>query len=388
MMILENGLTEVKGISTLGKVIGVKKSGKKDFAVIYSDIKCNAAAVYTKNNVKGAPLIVTKKHLKDGKAQAVAVISGVANVCTGKKGIEDAEQIAKSVSEELDIQKEDVIVAQTGVIGEFTPMDKFEKGVKGIKYELDIYSKNVAEAIMTTDKIIKEIAVKVGNVTIGAISKGSGMIHPNMATMLCFIVTDADISSSKLNSMLKSSVNESFNMVSVDMDTSTSDMVTLMANGKAGKVDEKEFQQGLDFVCKEMAKQIAKDGEGATKLIEVNVNGAKTETDAKKLAKKVVTSNLVKSAMFGNDPNWGRLMCAIGNSGVKFDETKVEIKVNGYLIVENGIAADFDPKLVSKALDQDKVVVNIYINEGDSNATAWGCDLTYDYVKINAEYHT
>ncbi len=376
-----------KGFEALGKSIGVKKSGKPDFAVIYSDKLCNAAAVYTKNAVKGAPLAITKEHLKDGKAQAIVINAGIANVCTGKKGVQDAGTTAKLAAKELNIKTTDVLVASTGVIGAYLPMDKIKKGVKGIKKQLSKKHK-AAEAILTTDLIEKEVYVKEDNFTIGAIAKGSGMIHPNMATMLCFIQTDADIPSNKLNMMLKKSVDKSFNMVSVDMDTSTSDMCILMANGYAGEVNESKFQKALDFVCVELAKKIAADGEGATKLIEVIVKNTKDKNSAKKLAKAIVSSNLFKCAVYGNDPNWGRIFGAMGNSGAKFDESKVDVYFADKAIVKNGVSINFNCKEIKKIMGKKELKILVDLKEGKEKATAYGCDMTEDYIKINADYHT
>ncbi len=387
MKLLKNNVCAPKGFTAVGKPIGIKKSGKPDFAVIYSEVMADAAAVYTSNKVKGAPLIVTKKHLSDGKARAIVVNSGVSNVCTGKKGIKDAEDMAKFVGNELGINPKDVVVASTGLIGAYLPMEKIKNEIKGIKNELHIESK-VAKAIMTTDIVEKEIAIKVDNFIIGAIAKGSGMIHPNMATMLCFITTDAKMPSKKLIAMLKNSVNKSFNMMNVDMDTSTSDMAVILANGMAGKANETKFQNALDFVCIEMAKKIAKDGEGATKLIEVSAKNAKTEEDAKKIAKSIVGSNLVKCAIFGKDVNWGRLMCAIGNSGAKFNESNIDIYFDSEKIVENGKGSNYDAKKVKKIMDKDNLKIVVDLKQGNGNATAYGCDMSYDYIKINAEYTT
>ena len=347
----------------------------------------DAAAVYTSNKVKGAPLIVTKSHLKNGKAQAIVVNSGIANVCTGKKGLEDAGETAKLAARELGIKENDVVVASTGLIGAYLPMDKIRSGLKNIKSHLSTNSE-VAKAILTTDTLEKEIAVNVDNFTIGAIAKGSGMIHPNMATMLCFITTDAKISSKKLDKFLKNSVNKSFNMMSIDMDTSTSDMVAILANGLAGSVDEKKFQEALDYVCTEMSKKIARDGEGATKLIEVEVKNAMTRSDAQKLAKSIITSNLVKCAIFGNDPNWGRLMCAMGNSNAKFKENLVDIYFEKEKIVSSGTSSNFNPGEVKKLMNADALKITIDIKQGKENAIAYGCDMTYGYIKINARYST
>ncbi len=387
MKLLKNNVCAPKGFTAAGKPIGIKKSGKPDFAVIYSEVMADAAAVYTSNKVKGAPLIVTKKHLSNGKAQAIVVNSGVSNVCTGKKGVKDAEDMAKFIGNELGINPKDVVVASTGLIGAYLPMEKIKNGINGIKNELGI-SSNAAKAILTTDLAEKEIAVKADNFSIGAIAKGSGMIHPNMATMLCFITTDAEMPSKKLSKMLKNSVNKSFNMISVDMDTSTSDMAVILANGMAGKADEAKFQNALDFACIEMAKKIAKDGEGATKLIEVNAKNAKTEEDAKKIAKSIIASNLVKCAIFGKDVNWGRIMSAMGNSNAAFNENEVDVYFDDKKIVENGKGANYDAEKIKKIMDKDNLKITIDLKNGKGNATAYGCDMSYNYIKINAEYTT
>ena len=387
MKILENNISAPQGFTALGKRVGIKSSGKLDMAVIFSEKKASAAAVYTKNKVKGAPLIVTKEHLKDNKAQAIIINSGVANVCTGKKGIEDAREMAKALSSELGISKEDVLVSSTGLIGAFLPMDRILKGIKGVKKELSKDSK-AAEAILTTDSAIKEIAIKVNNFTIGAIAKGSGMVHPDMATMLCFITTDAEIAPTKLKKFLKNSVDKSFNMTSVDMDTSTSDMAVIMANGVAGKVNQIDFQKALDHVCMHLAREIARDGEGATKLVEVNAVNAKTEDDARKAAKAVISSNLVKCALFGNDPNWGRILCAIGNSGANFDEGNIDIYFGSHKIVSNGTSTGFSRHEVKGEMAKKELVIKIDMKQGKHGAKAFGCDMSIDYIKINALYTT
>ncbi len=387
MKLLSNNVCAPKGFKALSKLIGIKRSKKLDFAVIFSNVPADAAAVYTSNKVKGAPLIVTKKHLKNGKAQAIVINSGIANVCTGKKGIKDAEDTAKLVGNELGINSKDVLVASTGLIGVFLPMKKIKNGIKNIKNELHL-SSDVAKAILTTDSVKKEIAIKVDNFTIGAIAKGSGMIHPNMATMLCFITTDAKIPQKKLSSFLKNSVNQSFNLISVDMDTSTSDMAVILANGIAGKVNEKKFQSALDYVCIELAKKIAKDGEGATKLIEVEVKNANTKSNAKKLAKSIISSNLVKCAVFGNDPNWGRILCAMGNSGAEFNENLVSIFFGKELIVKNGIEAGFNLAKVKDIMNKDTLKITVNMTQGKEKATAYGCDMSIEYVNFNAKYST
>lgn len=386
MNTLKGNITAVDGFTALGKCIGIKK-GKKDFAILYSDNLCSAAAVYTKNKVKGAPLYVNMKHLEDGKAQAIVINSGISNVATGKKGLDDAFMTCKLAAEELGINSKDILVASTGIIGKMLPMELIKKALKGVKKELK-KSNDAAEAILTTDTMKKEIAVDFNGFTIGAIAKGSGMIHPNMATMLCFITTDADFSSKELKESLIKAVDESFNMISVDMDTSTSDMVILMSNN-TNKTDKKKFEEGLMFICKEMAKKIVFDGEGATKLIEVTVKNAQSNLDAKKIAKSIVGSNLVKCAMFGNDPNWGRIISAIGNSDAHFKEDKLDILVQGKLIVENGVEVkDFDVEEISKLLKNDEVKIIVDLNIGKGEATAYGCDMSYDYVQINSQYHT
>ena len=386
MKIAKGNITAVKGFTALGKCIGIKK-GKKDFAIIHSKKLCSAAAVYTKNKVKGAPLYVNIDHLKNGKAQAIVINSGNSNVATGKKGIKDAYETCKLAAKELGINKKDVLVASTGIIGKKLPIELIKKGIKGSKKKLKKIN-NAAEAILTTDTVKKEIAIKTKSFTIGAIAKGSGMIHPNMATMLCFITTDADLSSKELKKCLVNSVNESFNMISVDMDTSTSDMVVLLSNNTK-KANKNEFQAALTFVCKEMAKKIAADGEGATKLIEVIVKNSASKQDAKKIAKSIVSSNLLKCAMFGNDPNWGRIMCAIGNSNANFKENKLNISLQNKLIVKNGVEIkNFNEKAISKLLISDTVKITVNLNLGKEKATAYGCDMSYDYVQINAAYHT
>ena len=386
MKIISGSIENVHGIKAYTATVGLKTSGKKDFAVIYSEKLANAAAVFTKNKLKAAPLIVTENHLKDGKAQAVVINSGIANAGTGKQGITDAEETCLIAAKELGINKKHVVVASTGVIGKALDMEKIKKGLSLAKSRLK--KESISDGIMTTDTKKKELAVKIGKITIGAAAKGAGMIHPNMATMLCFICTDAEIGSGELASMLKSSVDKSFNMISVDGDTSTNDMAIILANGMAGKISNKEFQEALDFICIELAKKIAADGEGATKLVEVEVKGAITEEDAKKAAKSIISSNLVKAALFGNDPNFGRILCAIGNSGASFSEGKIDVYFGDKKIVGSGLKADFNAKEASDAMKKEKLKILVDLNQGKSKATAWGCDLSYEYVKINADYHT
>ncbi len=386
MKFLKDNVAAVEGFTALGKHIGIKK-GKKDLAVIYCDKVCSTAAIYTKNKVKGAPLHVNMAHLKDGKAQAIVINSGNANVATGQAGIDDADEMCAMAAAELKIRKQDVLLASTGIIGKPLPMDIIRKGMKGLARDLK-KSHHAAEAIMTTDTLKKELAVKSDTFTIGAIAKGSGMVHPNMATMLCFITTDADFPAKELKKFLAKAADESFNMISIDTDTSTSDMVILMSSNTKN-TDRKSFQDALTYVCREMAIKIAADGEGSTKLIEVQVKNAKAEKDAKKIARMVVSSDLVKCAMFGNDPNWGRIICAAGNSDAHFEEDKVDIYLQGKAIVKNGIEVEnFDKRKISKLLRSDKVNIIIDLKSGRREATAYGCDMSYDYVQINAEYST
>ncbi|HVA10967.1 MAG TPA: bifunctional glutamate N-acetyltransferase/amino-acid acetyltransferase ArgJ [Candidatus Dormibacteraeota bacterium] len=385
---LSGGFSNIPGFSSLGKHIGIKHGGK-DFAVLFSDKVCTAAAVYTSNQIQGAPIIVNKQHLANNMAQAVVVNSGRANVATGEQGIKNAEETAALAAAELGIKAEDVLVCSTGVIGPQLPMEKIRDGLKGIKQDLGT-SDDFADAILTTDTRKKEICVTSGGFTIAGCAKGSGMIAPDMATMLAFIATDADINGPELSKLLKSCVDSSFNMMSVDMDTSTSDTVIIMANGSVS-VDIEQFRDVLEYVCQELAKMIARDGEGATKLIISETRGAFSQSDARKVAKSIVTSNLVKTAVYGNDPNWGRLMMALGNSRAqKIEQDKIQIRINQTLIVNGGKAAsDYDAKTLSTILSSSQeIVIAIDLNLGNYAAEAYGCDMSEDYIKINAEYTT
>lgn len=385
---LSGGFSNIAGFSTLGKHIGIKHSGK-DFAVLFCDKVCTAAAVYTSNQIQGAPIIVDKQHLANNMAQAVVVNSGNANVATGEQGIKNAEETTALAAAELGIKADDVLVCSTGVIGPQLPMEKIRDGVKGIKQDLGT-SDDFAEAILTTDTRKKEICVTADGFTIAGCAKGSGMIAPNMATMLAFIATDADIAGPELTKLLKSCVASSFNMMSVDMDTSTSDTVIVLASG-AVSVDIEQFQEALLYVCQELAKMIARDGEGATKLITCETRGASSQSDAKKVAKSIISSNLVKTAIYGNDPNWGRLMMALGNSqSEKIEQDKIQIWINQTSIVDGGKAAsDYDAKKLSTILSSSQeIAITIDLNLGNYAAEAYGCDMSEDYIKINAEYTT
>jgi glutamate N-acetyltransferase/amino-acid N-acetyltransferase len=386
--VLSGGLSNIDGFSSLGKSIGIKAEGK-DLGILFSEKVCSAAAVYTKNSVKGAPLYITKEHLADAKAQAIVVNSRVANVARGALGNINAKKTTELVARELGINQSDVLVASTGVIGPQLPMDKIEAGIKGIKAELKPDG-DFAEAILTTDTHKKEICVDYGSFKIAAAAKGSGMIAPNMATLLVFIATDALVAPDKLEQALKASVDKTLNMTSIDTDTSTSDMAIIMANGKAQDADYQEFCKALDYVCLEITKMIVMDGEGVTKLITCEIQGAASEEDAKKAAKAVIDSPLVKTAVYGNDPNWGRLMMAIGKSGADIHEEKVSILVNSESIAEGGKASDtYDgEKLTQLFKDNEEINFVINLGTGEASATAYGCDLSEEYIRINAEYTT
>jgi len=389
--ITHQGLDQVPGFRCLGKRAGIKKQGK-DLAVLYSATLCQTAAVYTQNKVKGAPLYITREHLSDGQAQAVIVNSGNSNVATGQKGLEDAEQMTVWVAEELQIPKQNVLVASTGVIGKALPMEAIQSGIKGIGLELTHHSSSTdfSEAIMTTDTVKKQICIQTPGFSIAGTAKGSGMIHPNLATMLAFIATDAALPSSTLQKMLQSAVHDSFNMISVDSDASTSDMVIVMANGLAGPADESLFSQALNKICLELAKIIARDGEGATKLLVVDVLQAASDRDARTIARAVADSTLFKCALFGNDPNWGRILCAMGNTMATFDQERLSIRINEQTVFNAGREiAEFNKERISKMMQAGKeILITINLNAGHNRATAYGCDLSYDYVKINAEYTT
>lgn len=405
MQEIEGGVTAPLGFKANGVIANIKghNTTKKDLAAIVSQVPCTCAATYTQNKVKGAPLTVTKKHLKNGQAQAIICNSGNANTCNAN-GIEIAEGACDLLAKELHMDPSDVVVASTGVIGQPMTLDPFEKHihelVSGLKED---GSDDAANAIMTTDTHKKEYAVafKIGDTTchIGAIAKGSGMIHPNMATMLAFVTSDVDISREMLEMMVHDVVNDTFNMVSVDGDTSTNDMLVVMCNGLADNkkivIKDKHYQimkEALYYICESLSKGIAKDGEGATKLLTCNTHNARTLHDAKTVAKSVITSSLFKAAMFGKDANWGRILCAIGYAPADIDITKVEVLLSsaqGSIIVcKNGAGVPFSEGKALDILSEDEIVIDIDLHDGDYMATAWGCDLTYDYVKINGDYRT
>ncbi len=402
--LINGGVCAASGFMASGTHCGIRKNKtKKDLALIYSESVATAAAVYTTNLVKGAPLTVTKNHISDGRAQAVICNSGNANTCNAN-GIEIAEQMSKLVSDALKISANDVVVASTGVIGQ--PLD-IKPIANGIPVLADTLSSDgslsTAEAIMTTDTISKEIAVEFtvgGKVCrMGGIAKGSGMIHPNMATMLVFITTDVAISAEMLQKALSGDIQNTFNMLSIDGDTSTNDMVTVLANGKAGNAeitaegdDFNVFMKALNTVTVNLCRVIAGDGEGATKLIECKVSGADTLDTAKTVAKSVVCSSLLKAAMFGADANWGRVLCAIGYSGAAVDVNKIDVSFvstkGEILVCQSGAGVDFSEEKAKEILLQKEIIIDVRLNDGEYSSAAWGCDLTYDYVKINGDYRT
>lgn len=407
MKIIDDGtVTLPKGFYGAGGHVGIKKE-KKDLALIYSEVDALAVGTFTQNVVKAAPVLWDKMVVENyDSARVIAINSGVANACTGDEGIYNNELFASKVADNFGVKKEEVLICSTGVIGKQLPMDKIIEGIAKVKALLNNDQKSgeiVAQSIMTTDTKPKHIAVTIelgGKiVTIGACCKGSGMIHPNMATMLGFITTDCNISKELLNKALKEIIADTFNMVSVDRDTSTNDTVLLLANGLANNEkitsendDYYKFKEALYYVNEYLAKAIAGDGEGATKLLEVQVHGANSIKQAKVIAKSVCTSPLVKTAVYGNDANWGRLLCAMGYSGEEFDPYNVDLSIaseHGTLqLVTKGMATDYSEELATKILSSSKVKAIIDIHNGEYKATAWGCDLTYDYVKINADYRS
>ncbi|MCD2492851.1 bifunctional glutamate N-acetyltransferase/amino-acid acetyltransferase ArgJ [Lacrimispora sp. NSJ-141] len=407
MKTVDGGVTAPKGFKAAGVHAGIKKSGKKDMALIYSEVPCLAAGVFTTNVVKAAPVKWDQKVVCESPfAQAVVVNSGVANACTGKEGYECCTEMAAETGKALGIPKESVLVASTGVIGAQLPMDAIRSGIGKMAPILGCERSDArlaAEAIMTTDTKPKEIAVEVelGGKTavVSGMGKGSGMIHPNMATMLCFLTTDACITRKMLQKALSADVKDTFNMISVDGDTSTNDSVVLLANGMAGNPEITEegedygsFCEALHEVMTALSKMIAGDGEGSTCLFEVKVSGAPDKEAARTLAKAVVTSSLTKAAVFGRDANWGRILCALGYSGVSFDPEKVDIwlesRAGKLKIVENGTAAGYEEEEATRILSENEVTAIADVGAGDYSATAWGCDLTLDYVKINADYRS
>ena len=401
--IVDGGICAPQGFSANGVHCGIRKNRtKRDLALIMSSEKAACAATYTTNLVKGAPLTVTKNNIADGYAQAVICNSGNANTCNAN-GIEVAEEMCRLVAEETGIDAKDVVVASTGVIGQPLDVTPIKNSMAELYKGLGNHSDFASEAILTTDLVKKEIAVSFTlggkECKIGGIAKGSGMIHPNMATMLVFITTDAAITPKMLQKALSTDIKNTFNMVSIDGDTSTNDMVCVMANGMAGNTlidsegeDFETFAKALNTVTVYMCRMIASDGEGATKLLECSVSGAESESIAKTVAKSVICSSLLKAAMFGADANWGRVLCAIGYSGADVDVNKIDVafssKEGTIEVCKNGSGVNFSEEIAKKILLEKEINIIIGLNDGSASATAWGCDLTYDYVKINGDYRT
>ncbi|MBR5247734.1 MAG: bifunctional ornithine acetyltransferase/N-acetylglutamate synthase [Lachnospiraceae bacterium] len=407
MKIIEGGVTAAKGFEAAAVAAGIKYQNRTDMALVYSTVPCKAAGTFTSNVVKAAPVVWDKQVVEESPyVQAVVVNSGIANACTGQQGLDCCKAEAEKAAQVLDIPASAVLVASTGVIGMQIPVDRITAGIellaaaKATGLEAGF---NAAKAIMTTDTVPKQVAVTVEiggkEVTIGGMCKGSGMIHPNMCTMLGFVTTDVNISKELLTKAVKASVADSFNMISVDGDTSTNDTLLVMANGLAGNEEITEegadfdtFCQALNEINITLAKKMAGDGEGATALLETKVINASTKEDAKILAKSVICSSLTKAAIFGHDANWGRILCALGYSGAQFDPENVDLyfrsKSGSMQIFGNGTACDYSEEEATKILSDPEVTILVDMHMGDACATAWGCDLSFDYVKINADYRS
>ena len=394
-------ITAPKGFKAAGVKAGIKKSGKEDVAVIFSETPANVAAVFTTNAMAAAPVVVSRRNAAKGVVRAIVVNSGCANASTGKQGIMDAQAMAHITASQLGVKDDEVLVASTGVIGENLPMGKVSEGIKLATAELSEKGGPMAQlAIMTTDTFAKGRAYEfeLGGVTarIGGMAKGAGMIHPNMATMLCFITTDLAVSPAALKQALNDAVNLSFHMITVDGDTSTNDMVCVLANGQAGNktIDDiasaeyKQFAEILKNICIYLAQQVVRDGEGATKFLEIKVKGAASFADAKAAAMAIAKSPLVKTAFFGQDSNWGRIICAVGYSGAKVDEEKTSLAIGGLPLVANGVGVKLDVKAMQKVMSAKDISVEVDLGSGDSEATVWTCDFSYEYIKINADYIT
>jgi len=406
---IEGGITAPKGFKAAGVYCGIKKN-RPDLALIYSKVPATSYAMFTSNKMKAAPVSVSIRKIRKGCAQAIVANSGNANACTGQRGIKDAQRMAELAAELLGIDEERVLVASTGLIGKPLPMSKIEEGIKGAVQVLSVQGAHqAAEAILTTDRTVKEIAVETdvprrgkGKVIIAGMAKGSGMISPNLATMLCFIATDASIAEDALKEATRLAVNKSFNQISVDGDMSTNDSVFILANGLAGnkriktwrkkkkiRVEDANFHhfcQALDYVCISLAKMIVRDGEGATKLIEVEVDGASFPKDARRIAKAVASSLLVKTAIAGGSPNWGRVIAALGAAHTRVNPNKVDVYFDGLPVVKGGEATGVEEEKLREILSRDEVKIGVQLNQGQNKAIFWGCDLTEKYVKINKRY--
>ena len=390
------GVTSPGGFLAGAVSAGIKyRPGTRlDLGILFSEKPCAAAAVFTTNKIKAAPVVLSCERLRMGKTSAVVMNSGYANACTGRQGLADAVEMTELAARRVGVKPENVLVASTGVIGAILPMERIRKAMNGIALTKE-GGHDLARAIMTTDKGPKEVAIKADGFTIGGMVKGAGMIHPNLATLLGFLTTDAKVDADFLRRALSKAAAISFNMISVDGDNSTNDMVLLMANGKAGggtirKGTRKAaaFQRALNRVCVYLAREVARNGEGAAKLIEVKVCGALNSKDARLAARTIVSSSLLKTAVYGSDPNWGRVLAAAGRSGAALEEGKTELFIGGVCLVKKGTPLAYDEKAVVKHLDGREVYINLNLHLGSAEATAWGCDLTEEYVKINAEYTT
>lgn len=394
------GICAPQGFRSAGVKTGIKSETKEDVAIIYSVKTATAAGMYTQNKMCAAPVKVTKRHLADGTGQAIVVNSGCANACTGEQGMQDATAMARETADALHIEPRDVVVASTGVIGTFLPMEKVSAGIRQACAQLSADGHDsTMRAIMTTDTFVKEISVEFvlgGHVArIGAMAKGAGMIEPNMATMLSFITTDAHITPALLQKALANAVEKSFHAITVDGDTSTNDTVVVLANGLAGNaaIDKEDdlfasFAAALEHVCIYLAKLIVRDGEGATKFLEITVQGARDFADAKLAAKSIANSPLVKTAFFGQDPNWGRIVCAAGYSGADMEQNRVDLWIGGYKIVEQGKGTGFAGAELQKVMAEKDITMVIDLGVGSAAATVWTCDFSYEYVRINGEYTT
>ncbi len=394
---ISGGITAPRGFRASGIASGIKRSGKSDLAIIFSEMDAAAAGVFTKNAMAAPPVVLSRRNLANGSARAIVVNSGNANACTGRQGEADAVAMAEATARSLGLCADEVVVASTGVIGVPLPMDKIQGGIeKAVASLSEDGSARAADAILTTDTFPKESAVEVelsrGTARIGGIAKGSGMIAPDMATMLAFLTSDASVHPEDLRRMLASVAERTFNSITVDGETSTNDMVVAMANGASGvKVEHEDlpaFEEAFEEVCTELAKLIVKDGEGATKILEIAVSGAESEVDAKRAAMAIANSNLVKTALFGCDPNWGRIAVALGHSGVRLDPAGISMKMGGIAVLSGGSPLPFDERAASDELAKSEVRIEVDLGIGEGNATVWTCDLSYDYVRINSEYRT
>ncbi len=397
--IKDGSITSTQGFLAGATCAGIKSARNAlDLTILISEAPCRPATMFTTNKIKAAPVVLSMKHIKTGQTGAIVVNSGCANACTGKQGLKDAREVTEIVAAGLCLEPEQVLVASTGLIGATLPMKQVRDALDRIKIAAG-GGHDFARAIMTTDTFAKEIAVSVrteaGSFVIAGAAKGSGMIHPNLATLLCFLTTDAEVDASFLQRALKTAVERSLNMVTIDGDCSTNDCVFLLANGLAANEKIRSasplagvFQEALDRVCTGLAKSIARDGEGASRLIEVRLKGARTTGDARQGARTIAGSSLVKAAIHGNDPNWGRIVAALGRSGAEVRETRIELSLNGFTLMKKGEPQQFDASAVSKALSAPEVRIVVDLHLGKGEATAWGCDLSEEYVTINSDYST